>query len=354
MSGPIALLITAEDVLLDRALAVCAAAGVEPELAVDLGAARARWTSAAVVLVGADLAEQAAQLGLPRRSNVLLIDVDDSTRQLSGPSIRLGAPLVTLPSGANGLGATLLDGAGPARESRVIGVLGGSGGVGASTVAAALALSAARVGRRAMLIDLDPVGGGLDLLVGAERVPGWRWPRLVGARGQLGDLSGQLPQLDGVDLVSMARDGSPGQPPGPAALAAVVASGVRTHEQVVLDIGRGAAELTGPALGSADVGVLLVAADVRGVAAARQSFDLVGSECENWRLVVRRPRVGGLSAADVADGFPVDLIGVIDDDPALAAAAQRGMPPARSARSSLARVCRDVLDTVVAREPSPA
>jgi hypothetical protein len=56
----------------------------------------------------------------------------------------------------------------------------------------------------------------------------------------------------------------------------------------------------------------------------------------------------------VADGFPVDLIGVIDDDPALAAAAQRGMPPARSARSSLARVCRDVLDTVVAREPSPA
>ena len=29
------------------------------------------------------------------------------------------------------------------------------------------------------LVDLDPMGGGLDLLLGAESTPGWRWPRPV-------------------------------------------------------------------------------------------------------------------------------------------------------------------------------
>ena len=205
-----------------------------------------------------------------------------------------------------------------------------------------------------MLIDLDPLGGGIDLLLGAERLPGWRWPRLLGARGQLGDLTGQLPQLDGVDLVSMARDGSAGQLPTAAALTAVVGSGLRTHELVVLDLGRSAAESTGAALELADVGVLLIAAEVRGVAAARQTFDRIADACASWRLVVRRPRSGGLVAADVAGGFAADLVGVIEDDSALATAAQRGTPPARSARSPLARACRELLDTVVAREPSPA
>ena len=44
-----------------------------------------------------------------------------------------------------------------------------------------------------MLIDADPRSGGLDLLLGAERTAGWRWPRLATARGHLGDLTGQLP-----------------------------------------------------------------------------------------------------------------------------------------------------------------
>ena len=89
-------------------------------------------------------------------------------------------------------------------------VIGGSGGVGASTWRPAwpsprpVQGRAQHAGRRR-----SATGGGIDLLLGAERVDGWRWPRLAGARGHLGDLAGQLPTVDGVDVLAMARTGHP-------------------------------------------------------------------------------------------------------------------------------------------------
>ena len=52
--------------------------------------------------------------------------------------------------------------------ARTIGVIGASGGVGASTFAAALGLAAARRGHDALLIDLDTSGGGVELVVGVR------------------------------------------------------------------------------------------------------------------------------------------------------------------------------------------
>ena len=50
----------------------------------------------------------------------------------------------------------------------MIGVVGGSGGVGASVFAAVLAATAAVLGGRALLIDLDVTGGGVDVTLGLE------------------------------------------------------------------------------------------------------------------------------------------------------------------------------------------
>jgi len=44
-------------------------------------------------------------------------------------------------------------------------VIGGCGGAGASTLAASLAVTALGAGRRAILFDADPLGGGLEPLV---------------------------------------------------------------------------------------------------------------------------------------------------------------------------------------------
>ena len=62
-----------------------------------------------------------------------------------------------------------------------------------------------------LLVDLDPLGGGLDLLLGAERLAGLRWPDLAGARGRLGGgmLRDALPRLDGLSLLSWAGGPAP-------------------------------------------------------------------------------------------------------------------------------------------------
>jgi cellulose biosynthesis protein BcsQ len=51
------------------------------------------------------------------------------------------------------------------RPVPLIAVIGGCGGAGASTLAASLAVTALGVGRRAILFDADPLGGGLESLV---------------------------------------------------------------------------------------------------------------------------------------------------------------------------------------------
>jgi hypothetical protein len=63
----------------------------------------------------------------------------------------------------------------------VIGVLGGSGGIGASSFAAVLAL----VGNVGFLIDLDVSGGGIDITLGIEHEAGARWSGIQLSGGAL-------------------------------------------------------------------------------------------------------------------------------------------------------------------------
>ena len=70
------------------------------------------------------------------------------------------------------------------RGAATVAVVGGRGGAGASTLACALARDGGSSAGAVMLVDADPLGGGLDLLLGAEGVPGLRWPDLAEARGR--------------------------------------------------------------------------------------------------------------------------------------------------------------------------
>src|SRR6185312_17116098 len=91
------------------------------------------------------------------------------------------------------------------RVHSMIGVIGGNGGVGASTFAAVLAWAAVS----GVLVDLDPVGGGVDVLLGIERAPGARWSglRLDGGRLAPEVLTAGLPRWAGVPV--LAADRSP-------------------------------------------------------------------------------------------------------------------------------------------------
>jgi secretion/DNA translocation related CpaE-like protein len=340
--------VTSDLELLDHVLAVAAAAGVEPQVVSDAGSVRPVWASAATVVVGVDQAPQLATMVLPRRPHVFVVGEESAHDEVCAWSLPLGAAVVLLPSGAHRLTTALVDATGQGDgNGRLVSVVGGSGGVGASTSAAALAFVAAQHGLRTLLVDADPCGGGIDLLVGAERVPGWRWPRLGAARGHLGSLSGQLPQVDGVDVLSMARE-QQRHDPGPDAeqMTSVLLSATRSHQLVVVDVPRQLGSAGREALRRSDVVLLVVLAQLRGIAAAQQMVNQLDDACTAISLVVRLSRPRSLSAESVADGLGLPLAGSVADDATVAVGAARGEPPGRSGRSPLARSCRSVLDVI--------
>lgn len=341
------LLVTTDPDLLDDLLRLAAAAGVEPEVAPDVGAARRAWSTAPLVLVGADAVGGVRRRGLARREHVVL--VTSSVRDESGvweDAVAIGArEVLGLPGDESALVERLADAAESAgRPARLIGVLGGRGGAGASTLAAALAVTAARAGSPSLLIDADPLGGGLDLLLGGEDLPGLRWPALAGTRGRIGAkaLRDALPVVDGLAVLSFDR--SAGGPVPAAAVEAVLAAARRGGGVVIVDLPRHLDEAAMTALAVVDRTLLVVPADVRAAAAAAQVAAAAASVAADLAVVVREPASAGLSPSTVAAHLALPLAGQLRTDSGVSAAAERGEPPARSGRGSLAQLCRRLLD----------
>ena len=349
-----AVVVTADLELLDHILAVAAAAGVEPQVVADPGAVRPLWSSAAVVIVGADSAAGVANLVLPPRPGVLVVGEESASDEVCAWSAPLGAAVVLLPSGAGRLTTALADASGDgAGRGKVVAVLGGSGGAGASTCATALAFAAAQQGLATLLIDADPLGGGIDLMASAERVPGWRWPRLGTASGHLGTLSGHLPQVEGVDILSMARGELQARSsPSADQMQAVLLSATRSHQLVVVDVSRQLTSAGREALRRADLALLMVIAQLRAVAAAQQMAEELEGACTTIGLLVRTTRPRGLSADVVAETLGLSLLATFADEPALGPAAARGEVPGRSARSPYAKSCLRVLDLLTDAGPT--
>src|SRR5690606_16343574 len=118
--------------------------------------------------------------GLPRRADLVLAGLGPPSREALQWAVALGAEqAVELPTAEAWLVDRLSRAAErgvAARPGRVLAVVGGRGGAGASVLATATAVVSARSGDRTLLVDCDPLGGGLDLVLGAEEVTGLRWP----------------------------------------------------------------------------------------------------------------------------------------------------------------------------------
>jgi secretion/DNA translocation related CpaE-like protein len=345
VSGTEPVLVTCDAVVLSRVQAVTATLGVELSVVGETARVRTLWASAPLVAVGSDAAAAVAALGLPARRGLLLVGRDEAPAEVCAYSAELGAAVVTLPTGAEALAAAVggLDGRRPG-SGRMIAVTGGSGGVGSSTWAGALAVVGARSGARTALVDLDERGGGLDLLLGAEQLDGWRWPRLSSARGFLGDLHGQLPHTEGVDVLSMARPGADAAALTAEPVRAVLLSLLRSHTLVVVDLSRDLGAVTAEALRQSDEVLLLVRADVRGIAAGREAARPLARHSSSLRVLTRTGRWRGVDPDAVASALDLPAAGTVPHDPRLAVAAERGEPPGRSLRSPVARSCRTVLD----------
>lgn len=346
-----ALVITRDRELLDDLDRVAAAAGCELDRADGVPPGRPGWSSAPLVLMDAAAVDECAAAGLGRRPGVFVLCRGEPPHDLWRRCIEVGAQdVLSLPGAETRLVGALADVLDTAtRPGRSIAVVGGRGGAGASVFAAALALVALRRWRRALLVDCDPLGGGMDYLLGAEDVTGLRWPQLglSGGRVASAALHDALPTVpaDGgrMTVLSCGRGGGA---PNAEAVAAVVDAGRRSGDTVVCDLPRHLPDAAVAAVNRADLAVLVVPAEVRACAAALQVADRLRDLGAPIRLVVRGPSPGGLLPADISRALALPVVAAMRPAPGLAAALDAGRLPFRTLRSPLARGASAVLDTL--------
>lgn len=339
------LVITSDPDVLDDLIRIGLTAGTELQVARDVGTARPLWPSAASVLIGPDVAAACARAGLPRRAGVVLLGADLDDGGIWQRAVETGAEHVLfLPAGESWLVEILAESVEPARSAgALVAVIGGCGGAGATTLAVALAGTAGRQGRRVLLVDADPLGGGIDLAFGGEDDVGVRWPDLVGTRGRVrgAALTGALPRLHGLPVLSWDRGEATHLPA--AAMDAVLAAGLRSNELVVVDLPRALDEASRSALAVCSLLLLVVPARVRAAAAAARVASQLAPLCRDVRLVVRGPAPAGLAEQEVASALGLPLVGLLRPEPGLDLALEHGEPPGRRARSPLAALSERVL-----------
>jgi secretion/DNA translocation related CpaE-like protein len=342
MAGSI-LIVTEDTELLDDLLRLCAAAGAEAEVTHGAAVNEGSWHSAPLVLVGDDRAGVlcGAVYGSARRPGVLLIGRDLDDHRVWERGVGIGAEhVVFLPDAEAWLTGRIADAAeGVGRQALTVGVAGGRGGAGASTLACALAVTAARAGQRTVLIDTDPLGGGLDVLLGGEAAEGLRWPAFAESRGRVGAvaLEESLPRLHDLRVLSWDRGDSVLVPP--EAMRAVLGAARRRGGVVVVDLPRRTDEAVTEVLAQLDLGLLVVPAELRAVAAAHRMAARLAMVVRDLRAVVRGPCGAGLDDEEIARLLGLQLAGELPLEYGLVEAVDRGVPPGAMSNGPLARFC---------------
>lgn len=332
--------LTGDPLLRDAVLAAAAAAGTTATAITDAAGIADLPVLDQPFVVGIDRAPQVAQTTVPPASATCLIGTEEDRADLCAWSAPLGASVVVVPEGVRWL-TSLLAGEQRAGSGRVVGVIGGHGGAGASTLAVSLAQLAA-ADRSVALVDLDGVGGGLDLLLGAERATGWRWPDLAASAGYIDALATRLPAVGGVPVLSMAREPARAEEdPAPEAVAAVLRSLARDRDLVVVDVGRRLGPGARQGLRHCHAQVLVCGGGVRQVAA---SAHLLAGLTPGVGVVVRAGGEGAASSA-VAEALAAPLWGEVPTESRLAAAAERGEPLGDVSRR-WKQACRRVLERI--------
>jgi secretion/DNA translocation related CpaE-like protein len=334
------LLVSADPLLVADVQRLCAAAGVVPEVVRDAARTMRLWTSAPVVLVGEDCAGALAASSPPRRQRVHVLGrspIDDS---LFRDALGVGAETVAgLPASETWLVELLTDvGDGGAAPGVTIGVIGGSGGAGATVFAAALAQMSTATGRT-LLVDADPIGAGIDRVLGLETSDGIRWDSMLQTTGRLSSrsLREALPRSGQLSVLTWPTD-------RPASLQAfamreVLSAGQRGFDAVVVDLPRHRDAVVEETISRCDHVVLVSTLTVPGVSSAARVAHRLPETTPARHLVTRGSRAG-VTPESVSRLLRIPLLASMGDQRGLDEAINLGAGPARSRRGTLARAAR--------------
>ncbi|WP_024800969.1 septum site-determining protein Ssd [Nocardia sp. BMG51109] len=330
-SNPVLVLVA--DERLREEIGRVAAAADRPLAQGRMPVGRHAWAGAAMVILDTASACDCDAAGYPRRDGALLVTEGEPGLPEWQAAAVIGAEqVIALPDEADLLIECFAEHTHRAPgDGVVLAVVGAGGGAGASTFAAAVARTAAECRFRpdTILVDGDPLGGGLDLLLGVESAPGLRWPDLVVEQGRVAAaaLHDALPPVvPGLAVLACGRVG-PGASVaeiGAGAVRAVVEAGRSAGDLVVCDVSGERGPQADRMLEAADLVVLVVPARLRSVAAAGAVAAHVRGRNPHQGLVVRGPAPGGLRAAEVAETLGLPLLAAVRAQPGLATRLERG------------------------------
>lgn len=341
MSAP--LVVSRDRSLLDEVTRLAAAAGVTPAVQPPGVAALHAWSLAPIVLVGEDAAAELATLAPPRRSHVHVLLSGARVDAAYRTALALGAERVlVLPEDAAWLSERLIDaGDDGLTQGRLVGVVGGSGGAGATTFACAVGQVAARSGT-ALVVDADPLGPGVDRVLGLDSTDGVRWSDLESTTGRLGarSLREALPSRD--RLAALSWPAGQSTPLAGGTVRECLSAARRGHDLVVVDLPRGLDPLVADVASRCDLVVVVVAPTLCGAAATTSMVTRVDRH-RRWGLVVRGR---GLDPDEVARVTGLPLLAEMADQRGLAESVDLGLGPLRSGRGPLGRAAARVLAQV--------
>jgi secretion/DNA translocation related CpaE-like protein len=337
--------------LLDEVLKLAAAAGCDVECATNVAQARLNWNNAPLVVLDAAAAPKCAQAAFPRRTTVFLVSAQPAPPNLWEQAVKTGAERVLeLPGAQTWLVNALADAteSPAATTGRAIAVIGARGGAGASVFAAALGVTALRTAHNALLIDCDPLGGGLDLVLGAETEQGLRWPdmHLRAGRVAASSLHNALPtRTRGKSTLTLLSGARKGASPAPEAVAAVLEAGRRAGETVICDLPRTLDPAAQAAIARTDLTVMVVPGELRACVSARLLAERLSDFGVTPSLVIRGPAPGGLTPDQITKATGLPLLVAMRPEPHLPQSLDRGEfaprpkgPLSRAARTTLAEL----------------
>lgn len=227
-----------------------------------------------------------------------------------------------------------------------MGVLGASGGVGASTLSVALGARFARRGLRAGVVDGHLGRGGVDVTACLEHLPGLRWADLAEAEGPLDPprLVGALPCHGDLVVLSAGPPGSPA--PAPPVVNSTLDALGSCCDALVLDLPPSVYELP-EWLRWCTSAVVLIGLGPRALADADAACNVAAKAVTSTWLAVRaQPRQHPLVDRVVAH-LDLPLAARIPSLPVLASEADRGLVPGDRDRHPLSEAADDILERVL-------
>ena len=292
--------------------------------------------AARMVLIDAALA------GTVSHPNVVLITLGEPNIEIWQKAVATEARYVAfLPDAREWLLQNLIPN--PIKSTQIIGVIGASGGLGASLIASSLAVMFAQSDKTVALAETNFCSGGLDVLWGIEESKGTRWADLIYPSGRISpqDLYRSLPKASGVSILSTdSQDGRM-----PASYSEILSDLAQAVDVLVIDLAKslevGATEL----LELCTDLIIVTGSTIRSTSATNQLMQLA-SKLASAKLIVRMIPGTDLDAQNVSKTLGLQLLGTVTTDQKVVEHLEQGLNPGDISSNSYRKSIQEIFENL--------